>query len=109
VLAVIAGCANLLFNLWLVPTYGIFGAAVAKICSELSIFIYLFLSVDSKKRRQFTKVFYIHLLLIPCVVCFWKTGGVSLWLATATIVVEVLVIFFTKYLSKRDLQVLARN
>ena len=109
VLAAIAGCANLLFNLWLVPTYGIFGAAVAKICSELSIFIYLFLSVDSKKRRQFTKVFYIHLLLIPCVVCFWKTGGVSLWLATATIVVEVLVIFFTKYLSKRDLQVLARN
>jgi O-antigen/teichoic acid export membrane protein len=108
-LAVIAGCANLLFNLWLVPIYGIFGAVVAKICSESSIFIYLFISVDSQKRRQFAKVFYIHLLLIPCVVCFWKTGNVPLWLAAATIVVEALVIIFTKYLSKRDLQILARN
>ena len=108
-LAVIAGCANLLFNLWLVPIYGIFGAVIAKICSESSIFIYLFISVDSQKRRQFAKVFYIHLLLIPCVVCFWKTGNVPLWLAAATIVVEALVIIVTKYLSKRDLQILARN
>jgi O-antigen/teichoic acid export membrane protein len=108
-LAVIAGCANLLFNLWLVPIYGIFGAVLAKICSESSIFIYLFFSVDSGKRRQFAKVFYIHLLLIPCVAYFWKTGSVPLWLAIATVVVEALVIVFTKYLSKRDLQVLARN
>lgn len=108
-LSIIAGCANLLFNLWLVPVYGIYGAVVAKICSESSIFIYLFFSVDSKKRKQFAKVFYIHVLLIPCLACFWKTGGVPLWLGIGTIALEILVVFFTKYLSKRDLQILARN
>lgn len=108
-LSIIAGVANLGFNLSLVPTYGIYGAVIAKICSESCIFTYLFFSVTSEKRRQFLKVFYIHILLVPCVACFWKTGSVPLWLAVATVAIEALVIVFTKYLSKRDLQVLARN
>ena len=37
-LSMIAGCANLLFNLWLVPVYGIFGAVIA-VCGAALFFI----------------------------------------------------------------------
>ncbi len=108
-LALIAGVANIVFNVWLIPVYGIYGAAMAKICSESAIFIFLFFSVDAVKRKLFSRVFYIHALIVPCVVYFLETGYVPVWLGVSTVVVEILVVLLTKYVSKKELVILAKN
>ena len=82
---------------------------MAKICSESAIFIFLFFSVDAVKRKLFSRVFYIHALIVPCLVYFLETGYVPLWLGVSTIVVEILVVLLMKYVTRKDLIILAKN
>lgn len=108
-LAIVAGVVNVVANLTLVPKYGILGAAAAKICSETGIFLFLFWKVRADMRKQFFRVIWIHVALIPCVVFYFKTGATPWWVLAVTAVVEILLVLFLKYISKKDFQILARN
>ena len=108
-LAIVAGVVNVVSNVSLVPEFGVLGAALAKICSESGIFLFLLTRVTPAMRRQFGKVTVIHLLMLPCVVCFWYTGAVPWWGLAATFVALLLIIVVFKYVSKKDLGILARN
>ena len=52
----IAGVVNVISNVSLVPEFGVLGAAMAKICSESGIFLFLLTRVTPAMRRQFCKV-----------------------------------------------------
>ena len=54
-------------------------------------------------------MFYIHALIVPCLVYFLETGYVPLWLGVSTIVVEILVVLLMKYVTRKDLIILAKN
>jgi len=108
-LAIVAGIVNVAANLLLVPEYGILGAAGAKICSETGIFLFLLTRVQPAMRRQFLKVIGVHVVLLPCVVLFFRTGSVPLWLLLATVAVEAILVLVLKYVSRKDFQILARN
>lgn len=108
-LAIVAGVVNIVFNLLLVPKFGILGAAAAKICSESGIYLFLLTRVLPVMRKQFLKVVGVHLVLIPSGAFFFKTGSVPLWLLLVTFIVEVFIVFVLKYISRKDIQILARN
>ncbi|MBR2210704.1 MAG: polysaccharide biosynthesis C-terminal domain-containing protein [Fibrobacter sp.] len=108
-LSIVAGVVNVASNICLVPAYGIEGAAFAKIISEMAIFGFLFFSVNATMRWNFLGVIRAHLLLVPCVVVFFWAGSVPVWLAVLTVLLEVGLILGTKYVSKRDFSILARN
>lgn len=108
-LAIVAGVVNVATNLVLVPEYGILGAAMAKICSETGIFLFLFCKVQAGMRKQFFRVIWIHVALIPCVVTYFKTGTTPWWLLSVTVIAEILLVLLLKYISKKDFQILARN
>lgn len=108
-LAIVAGIVNVASNLLLVPAYQVSGAAVAKILSEVGIFVFLFLSVPAEMRRHIFKVAGIHVALLPAVFWFFMEGALPLWLIGATIALEIGYILVSKYITKEDLKVLSRN
>lgn len=108
-LSIIAGVVNIISNVCLVPSYGVQGAALAKIISETSIFVFLFFSVNSAMRWRFWGVVRIHLVLAPCLVVFFVSACIPLWLAILTVVLEMGLILGTRYISKKEFSILARN
>lgn len=108
-LAIVAGVVNVITNTFLVPTYGILGAAFAKICSEFSIFVFLLFKIEPEMRKQFVKVVWLHILLLPSVIVFFRTGILPMWLLGTTVAVELVVLFAFRYLTKKDFKVLAKN
>jgi O-antigen/teichoic acid export membrane protein len=108
-LAIVAGIVNVISNVSLVPEFGVLGAAMAKICSETGIFIFLLTRVTKVMRKQFCKVIVIHMLLVPCVAYFWITGGIPWWGLAATAAALLVVVGVFRYVSRDDLKVLARN
>ena len=108
-LAIVAGVVNVIFNVSFVPVFGVLGAAMAKICSESGIFLFLVTRVTPAMRKQFLKVIVIHLLLAPCVAHFWWMGFAPWWLIGVTCAALVLAVLVFRYVSKKDLQILARN
>ena len=96
-------------NVSLVPEFGVLGAAMAKICSESGIFLFLLTRVTPAMRRQFCKVILLHLLLLPSVVCFWMQGCVPWWGLAATAAALLALIGVFGYVSRDDLKTLARN
>ena len=108
-LALVAGIVNVVSNVSLVPEFGVLGAAMAKICSESGIFLFLLTRVTPAMRRQFCKVILLHLLLLPSVVCFWMQGCVPWWGLAATAAALLALIGVFGYVSRDDLKTLARN
>lgn len=108
-LALVAGVVNVVSNTLLVPRYGLSGAAMAKILSESGIFLFLFFKVPSDMRRRIFKVGSIHVVLLPAVVIFLMNGCISPWLLGGTAIVEVLMMWFVRYISPQDLKILSRN
>ena len=108
-LAIVAGVVNIASNLLLVPAFQVSGAAVAKILSEVGIFVFLFLCVPPEMRRHIFKTAGIHVLLLPAVVWFFREGTLPLWLIGATAAVELVYIVAAKYITREDIRVLSRN
>lgn len=108
-LAIMAGVVNVIFNVLLIPRYGILGAALAKICSESAIFLFLLFRITPVMRGHFHKVIGIHVVLIPCLAVFLIRGEVPVWLLGVSAAGMAAVIFLLKYVSKKDIGVLKRN
>ena len=108
-LAIVAGVVNIASNLLLVPAFQVSGAAVAKILSEVGIFVFLFLCVPPEMRRHIFRTAGIHVLLLPAVVWFFVEGSLPLWLMGVTAAAELLYIVLAKYITREDIRVLSRN
>jgi len=107
-LALVAGIVNVISNVSFVPEFGVLGAAMAKICSETGIFLFLLTRVTPAMRKQFCRVIVIHLLIVPCVVYYWVVGNAPWWCVAATAAVLAVTVVLG-YVSKNDLKILARN
>ncbi len=108
-LAIVAGIVNVGSNLLLVPGFHVSGAAVAKIFSEVGIFVFLYFNVPAEMRRHIFKVAGIHVLLLPAVAWFFIKGALPLWLVAATVAVVAGYMLVSRYITREDLKVLSRN
>lgn len=108
-LAVVAGVVNVVTNFILVPKFGIVGAAFAKVLSELGIFVFLFIQVSGTMRLNFFKATIVHLPLCPLVVFYFTQGFLPYWLLAVVLVVEILLLFVSKYFTMADVKLLARG
>jgi O-antigen/teichoic acid export membrane protein len=108
-LAMIAGVVNVCVNFLLVPRFGIEGAAVAKVCSEAGILIFLLSLVSTEMRRGVWRAGAAHLFLLPGLLAFWYGVRLPWWAVAGAGLALVLVLVRMRYVTRADLQVLRRN
>lgn len=108
-LAIVAGVVNVFTNFLLVPSFGIVGAALAKVLSESGIFLFLFFQVSSKMRMNFLKVLVAHVPLYPLLAFYFVQGYLPYWLLGIVFAMELVLLFATRYFTKADLKLLAKG
>lgn len=108
-LSIVAGIVNIVVNALLVPRYGVEGAAVSKIISELGIFVFLFIHVTDTMRRNLCKVVVVHLPIAGVLIAYLMFGNLHFAVIGSVTVFEVVILCLTKFLTKNDIKVLAKN
>ena len=108
----ISASVNFIFNLILIPKFGINAAAMVTLCSELITFFAMRLIFKREIGHSYIK--YIAKALIPTivmaiVVCTLKYVGINIIANIAiSAVVYLILIFITKYITKTDINLVLK-
>lgn len=109
----ISASVNFIFNLLLIPKFGINAAAMVTLCSELITFFAMRLifkkEIDHSYSKYIAKVL-ISTIVMAIVVCTLKYIGINVIVNIATsAAVYLILIFITKYITKTDIKLLFKK